>query len=264
VRIEDNAVFGVDTNPRVSAGFILPGWETKLRGGVASGIRAPSFRENFGTGSPQVVGNPDLKPEQSLSWEVGIDQPFLDGRFVLNATYFANTFEDLITFVSGATPSFLNIQAAESSGIEAGFQALLPWKLRFSGSYTFLETKIIDDGGVGGTLFSRGQPLLRRPKHQGNVGLSYLADRLTVGVIANVVGDAVDRDFSRPGSPRVTLAGHTKVDLTASYVLARNAFGFKTLRLHGKIENLLNEQYEEAFGFSAPGIGVQGGISAGF
>jgi vitamin B12 transporter len=264
VRVEDSSVFGVDTNPRVSASYTLPWLQTKVRGGYATGIRAPSFTENFGTGNPLVVGNPNLKPEQSETWEVGLDQPLLDGRALLSVTYFANNFKDLITFVSGARPSFFNIQEAESSGIEAGFQAFLPWKLRFDGSYTFLETRVLDDGGIGGTLFPPGQPLLRRPKHQGSLGLTYLGERATVSLFANVVGGAIDRDFSQPGSPRVTLAGHTKTDLAASYVVAQNIWGIRSLRLQGKIENLLDDDYEEAFGFSAPGISVRGGIAVNF
>jgi vitamin B12 transporter len=59
---------------------------------LVTGIRAASFIENFGTGSPLVVGNPNLKPEESLSWEIGLDQPFLDGRALLSATYFNNTY----------------------------------------------------------------------------------------------------------------------------------------------------------------------------
>jgi vitamin B12 transporter len=264
VRVEDSSVFGVDTNPRVSASYMLPWLQTKVRGGYATGIRAPSFIENFGTGSPLVVGNPDLKPEQSESWEVGLDQPLLDGRVLLSATYFANTFKDLITFVSGATPSFFNIQEAESSGLEAGVQVVLPWRLRLDGSYTFLETKVLDDGGIGGTLFPPGQPLLRRPKHQGAVGLTYLGDRATVSVFANVVGDSIDRDFSRPDSPRVTLPGYTKVDLAASYAVAQHIWGLRSIRVQGKIENLFDDDYEEAFGFSAPGIRVRGGIAVHF
>ena len=209
VRVEDSSVFGVDTNPRVAAAYTLPWTQTKLRGGYATGIRAPSFIENFGTGSPVVVGNPNLKPEESLSWEIGLDQPLLDGGVLLSATYFHNTYKDLITFVSGPGPSFLNIGKAESSGVEAGFQVLLPWQFRLDGSYTFLETKVINDGGIGGTVFPPGQPLLRRPKHQGSVGLTYLGERLTVAFTANVVGSAIDRDFSQPGSPRVTLPGFT-------------------------------------------------------
>jgi vitamin B12 transporter len=48
VRVEDSSVFGVDTNPRVSASYTLPWTQTKIRGGYAIGIRAPSFLENFG------------------------------------------------------------------------------------------------------------------------------------------------------------------------------------------------------------------------
>jgi vitamin B12 transporter len=264
VRVEDSSVFSVDTNPRVAASYTLPWLQTKLRGGYATGIRAPSFIENFGTGSPFVVGNPNLKPEQSESWEIGLDQPLLDGRMVLTATCFANTFKDLITFVSGNTPNFLNIQEAESSGVEAGFQAFLPWQLRLDGSYTFLETKVLDDGGIGGTFFPPGQPLLRRPKHQGSVGLSYLGTRVTVSLFTKVVGDSIDRDFSQPGSPRVTLPGYTTVDLAASYAVAQNIWGLRSIRLQGKIENLLDEDYEEAFGFSTPGFSIRGGVAANF
>jgi vitamin B12 transporter len=264
VRVEDSSAFGVDTNPRVSASYTLPRSQTKIRGGYATGIRAPSFVENFGTGDPSVAGNPDLEPEESVSWEVGLDQPLLGGRALLSATYFANTFKDLITFVSGPGPNFLNIQEAESSGIEAGVQVLLPWQLRLDGSYTFLETKVLDDGGVGGTFFPPGQPLLRRPKHQGSAGLTYLGDRWTVAFIANVVGEAIDRDFMQPGSPRVTLPGYTKLDLAASYVVAQHLWSIRRVRLQMKIDNLLNEDYEEALGFSSPGISVRGGVAVNF
>ena len=166
--------------------------------------------------------------------------------------------------MSGARPSFFNIQEAESSGIEAVFQVLLPWQLRLDGSYTFLETKVLDDGGIGGTLFPPGQPLLRRPKHQGSVGLTYLGERAPVSLFTNIVGASIDRAFSQPGSPRVTLPGHTRIDLAASYVVAQNIWGIRSLCVQGKIENLLDDDYEEAFGFSAPGISVRGGITVNF
>jgi vitamin B12 transporter len=264
LRVEDSSVFGVDANPRLAASYTLPWLGSKLRGGFATGIRAPSFVENFGTGSPFVVGNPRLKPERSRSWEIGFDQPWWDGQALLSATYFVNRFRDLISFVGGATPSFFNIQEAESRGVEVALQAMLPWRLRFTGSYTFLATKVLDDGGVGGTLFPPGQPLLRRPKHRGGAALTYAGERATVSLIANVVGPAVDRDFSRRGSPRVALAGHTKLDLAASYVVARQRWGFRSVQLQGNIDNLLDDDYEEAFGFSAPGIGIRGGIALSF
>jgi vitamin B12 transporter len=211
-----------------------------------------------------IVGNPGLKPEESLSWEIGPDQPFLDGHALLSTTYVNNTYQDPITFVSGPGSSFLNIGKAESSGVEAGFQALLPWQLRLDSGYTSPETKVINDGGIGGTFFPPGEPLLRRPKHQGGVGLTHLGERLTVAFTANVVGSSIDQDFPQPGSPRVTLPGLTLINLAASYAVLQNVQSIRSLRLQMKIDNLLDDQYEQAIGFSAQGISVRGGIAVNF
>jgi outer membrane cobalamin receptor len=137
----------------------------------------------------------------------------------------------------------------------------MPWQLRLEGGYTFLETKVINDGGIGGTFFPPGPPLLRRPKHQGSVGLTYLGARLTVALTANVVGSSIDRDFSQPGSPRVTLPGFTLINLVASYAVLQSVRSIRSLRLQMKIDDPLDDQYEQAIGFSAQGISVRSGIA---
>jgi outer membrane cobalamin receptor len=123
---------------------------------------------------------------------------------------------------------------------------------------------VLKDGGIGGTAFPPGQPLLRRPKHQGSVGLTYLGDRWTAAFTANVVGSAIDRDFSQHGSPRVTLQGFTLINLAGSYAVLQNVWRIRSLRVQLKFENLLNEQYEQAIGFSAQGIIVRGGVAVNF
>jgi outer membrane cobalamin receptor len=62
----------------------------------------------------------------------------------------------------------------------------------------------------------------------------------------------------------VTLPGYTRFDLAASYVMTQNSWRIGSLRMQRKIENLLDEDYEEVFGFSAPGISVRGGITISF
>jgi vitamin B12 transporter len=170
----------------------------------------------------------------------------------------------LSSSVSGPGVSFLKVGKAESSGVEAGFQVLLPWQFRLDGSYTFLETKVLQDGGIGGTAFPVGQPLLRRPKNQGNVALTHLGDRWTVAFIANVVGSSLDRDFSQPGSPRVTLPGYTTIGLACSYAVLQNLWHMRSLRLQLKFDNLLDADYEQVLGFSQPGISVRGGVAVNF
>jgi outer membrane receptor protein involved in Fe transport len=124
----------------------------------------------------------------------------------------------------------LSIGKAESSGIEAGFQVPLPWQLRLDGRYASLETKVLDDGGIGGTAFPPGQPLLRRPKQQGSVGLTSLGERWTRVFTDDVAALAIDRDLSRLGSPRVTLPGCTIIGLAGSYALPQNVRHVRSLR----------------------------------
>jgi vitamin B12 transporter len=58
-RLDDGSTYGTHVNPRVSVAYIVPRLQTKLRGSYGEGLKAPTFVENFGTGSPFALGNPD-------------------------------------------------------------------------------------------------------------------------------------------------------------------------------------------------------------
>jgi hypothetical protein len=62
----------------------------------------------------------------------------------------------------------------------------------------------------------------------------------------------------------VTLPGFTPINLAGSYAVLQNVWPIRILRLQPKFEDLLNEQYEQAIGFSAPGISVRGGVAVNF
>jgi outer membrane cobalamin receptor len=85
-----------------------------------------------------------------------------------------------------------------------------------------------------------------------------------VAFTVNVVGSALDRDFSQQGSPRVTLPGYTTIGLSGSYAVFSNVWHMKSLRLQMKIDNLLGADYEQVLGFSRAGIRVRGGVTVNF
>lgn len=266
-RLDHSSTFGTDLNPRFSAAYILPWLQTKLRGGYGTGIKAPSFSENFGTGSSTVIGNRNLKPEQSESWEIGVDQPiaFAAQEATLSLTYFSAEYRDLIGFVFGSNPSFLNIQKARARGLEVGIRTFLTEGLSVVGSYTYLDTTVIDPGTTGGTLYVKGKALLRRPAHSGSFTFNYASGRLNANLNATLKGDSVDRDFfASPSGQRTTLGGYTKVDLALSYRLWENQWGFQSFSLVGKAQNLFDENYEEVLGFSTAGANFLIGFRAEF
>jgi len=100
--------------------------------------------------------------------------------------------------------------------------------------------------------FPKGEPLLRRPPNSGSVWVGYPGDRLSAVAALFVKGDSIDRDFSNPGSPRVTLPCNPKLDLSFAYILFKNVIGLKEITWKTSFQHVLNEKYEEVYGFSAP------------
>lgn len=264
-RVDDSSAFGREFTPRVALAVVTPVTRTTLRGAWGTGIKEPAFFAEFGGFG--VPGNPDIGAEKSESWEVGFDQP-LFGRLVqIGATYFENRFENLIAFVSFLEGS-RNIQGVKTRGVEV-VVTLGPFKgWTAAGTYTFLDTEVTDDGGVfdAQNVFPEGKPLLRRPRHSGSVSIGYAGDRLTAVLSLFVKGDSVDRDFSRSGpplfapAPRVTLEGYEKLDLSFAYTLWKDVLGLREITWKTRLQNILNQDYEEAFGFSAPRISALTGI----
>lgn len=255
---DDSTAFGQEFTPRVALAVVAPVTRTRLRGAWGTGIKEPSFFAEFGGFG--IPGNPNIKSEKSESWEAGVDQPFFGQLFEVGVTYFESRFRDLIAFVSVAEGS-KNIQAVRTDGVEL-VMTLRPIKgWTASGTYTFLETEVTDDGGIGGqNTFPKGQPLLRRPRHSGSVSVGYAGDRLTATLSLFVKGDSVDRDFSAASSPRVTLPGYQKLDLSVAYTVFRDVLGLRDVVWKTRFQNLLNERYEEVFGFSSPRLSVLTGL----
>ena len=137
-RYNDAEGFDDETVWEVSAAYILKPTQTKFHAHVGTGYRAPSLYELYGgyvyNGFAMTVGNPDLVPEESLGWEMGIDQTFLGGKLKTGATYFKTEFENLIQYSAG---SFNNVEEAETSGIES-YISYRPWQmLRLDVAYTY-------------------------------------------------------------------------------------------------------------------------------
>jgi vitamin B12 transporter len=267
-RLEDNERFGRIATYQVGTSYTLQPLGLKLRGSLGRAVKEPTFIENFGTGF--AIGNPDLDPERSSVWEVGLDQELMEGRLAWAATHFSQTFRDLIQYTFTPPdpngPNFFNVAKARASGLElsvsgsaGGFGA--------TAAYTYLDTEVLNSGfqeGAGAT-FVEGERLLRRPKHLWSLGSSYsVADRGSVHAGLRFVGGRTDRDFSQwPANP-VELPGYTLLDIGANLTVSTPQGGRPGLTLLLRGENLLDRAYEETFAFPAPGRGVYVGVRVTF
>ncbi|MCH7622797.1 MAG: TonB-dependent receptor, partial [Nitrospinae bacterium] len=148
-RHDVNSVFKDPTTYKFEGAYRFQKTGTRLRGAYATGFRAPSLNELF---FPD-FGTPSLKPEESKSWEVGLDQNLLDDKVIITVTYFETDFENLIETVDlgGFVFRAQNVAKATIKGVETSIKIVLPQNFRVSTNYTWLKAR--DDDG---------QPLQRR------------------------------------------------------------------------------------------------------
>ncbi len=261
-RLDDNQEFGTFATYRAGLNYVTAGG-TRLRASVGTAFRAPTFYENFSTG--YVTGNPSLRPEHALSWEGGIDQSLFAGRVTLGATVFSQLFRDLIDYTGGTTAcgySYCNVARARAAGIEYSVTAAPASFLSASFGLTHLQTRVLTAGfdTTSGGLYHLGQPLIRRPTTSWNASLQAAsASRGSVDLRWMYVGQRADRDFrSYPALP-VTMPAFLRVDVGASYPLARGPDDRGTT-LTLRVENLTNADYQTVFNFLSPGRTVLAGV----
>lgn len=254
-RIENSTTFGSRFVPRGSATLQLFGdhgalSSTFLRASAGRGFTEPSLLENFAQES-FYVGNPKLKPEKTTMFDAGIVQELFGRRVRLEATYFRNSFHDLIVFDSTNYPStWSNIDRSWARGLETSATVRL-WKyVQVSTNYTRMYTKITQTNSTS-PYTSVGQELPRRPKDSGSAWLSLNPRRWSFLIGGRAVSERQDADylFGITRNP-----GYGTMFLSASYNAARHITPYL------RMDNVLNERYEEVLGYTALSRSAIGGV----
>lgn len=225
VRHDRYSQAGDETTYRVTGTYLVSSW--KLLGSVGTGFRGPSFDELFFP----FAGNPDLEPESSQGWDAGFERSFRGGTVTAGATWFENRFQDLIAF-DFTTFTFGNVRRAESRGAEASLR-VRPRK-EFGGelAYTYNDTEDLDTG----------LQLARRPKHRLSLtGTFEPVERFQGSASLVAVRDRIDSDGTE-------MDDYERLDLSFEYKVR------PWLAPYLQLENVLDDEYEEVNGYTAPGF----------
>jgi vitamin B12 transporter len=267
LRLDDNQQFGRHLTYRVGAVYVLTGG-LRARGALGSAFKEPSIRENYARSAFE-VGNPDLRPEQTTSWELGLEQSLAGGRVTLAANYFDQRFRNLIQYDGNATPgtpNYQNVARATSRGVELVGDVRPSRHVTLTASYTWLRTRVVDAGfnTAAGDVFVNGKELIRRPAHSARLGgRARLADRIGLGLGVNYFGRRDDVDFRPFPSVRATLPAYLMVDADASVDLLRERANRLHLAATIRVENLFDKSYETVIGFPGRGRAILAGARVG-
>jgi len=258
-RLEDNQQFGTFATWRAGAAWRLDE-ATRLRAAAGTGFKEPSFFETYATGF--VIGNPDLRPERSFSWEAGIEHTVPGTSLSLAVTYFDQRFRDLVVYDFTRTPNYMNIAAAQAGGAEVAVDWTVTTGVVASLAYTYLDTRVLDGGGD--PTFATGRRLIRRPTNAATLRLtSPLGRRGTATLGTRFVGDRDDLDFSTFPAARVTLHPYTRVQAAVEYAVLQGRGGEPVLTLRAQGENLLGDHGREIANFPVRGRTLFFGMTLG-
>ncbi|HEV2690165.1 MAG TPA: TonB-dependent receptor, partial [Bryobacteraceae bacterium] len=254
VRYAHHETFGDKAVPRVAFSLLaLKGRTifsgTRLRFSYAAGIKEPRFEEAFASVPPLILPNRNLKAEENRAFEAGFEQGLLGGKYTVSGAYFNNQFHNQINFVIVNPKTFAgqyqNIDKSMTQGAEFQVAGRLSSRLSLNGGYLYTSSKALSGA-------SEGQPLLRRPKHSGNLLLTYLGSRWGANLGGSFVGRRPDSDFL--GFNIDHAAGYARVDVGGWYAI------HSRVTAYANVENALNDHYNEVVGYPALSANFRAGL----
>ena len=240
----------------IAPGIYAPETDTRFTVSLGTGFKTPSLYQRYGFdvntfgGFPSGVyrGNPNLSPEKSRGFEVGIEQGFGD-KALAGATWFETKIEDAISIVFvGANSTAINIDELDTEGLEAFIEVNPTDRLTARLDYTLT---ILKSDQFASTM-------VRRPRHQIGLTASW---EVVPGTVLSTNAEWVDvyRDLPRDAFGFYVDPGpYTLVNIAGSHRLTDN------VKLTARVNNLLDAEYEPANGFMAPGIEALAGVEVTF
>ena len=222
----------------------------RLRSAVGTAVKNPTFTERFGFYT-NFIGNPNLIPEELTSWELGADQLIMGGDLTLSLTIFDAELENEIDgFVyDPATFAYTssNINGtSERKGAELSAVGNISESMSLSAAYTYTDST--GDNAVRE---------VRRPRHIASLNLGWqAAHNLHLNTNIQFTGEQTDVYFPPFPEPSqvVALSNHTLVNINLNYSATEK------LEMYLKLENALNDNYEEVFGYQTLGFGASLGL----
>lgn len=252
-RFDDNSRFDDAVTGRMSLTWNLND-ATRIRGNIGTGRKNPTFIELFGYFPGQFNPNPNLEPEKSTSFDVGIERQVSEALNV-QLTVFQQDLEDEINgFVFDPVTFLSTAENMSGTSKRDGLELAVRWDFTeqagLNATYSYTDST------------SENLTEVRRPRHSGSVDIDYgfMDQRGRIALIAAYGGTRTDTFFPPwPNPPEtVTLSNHWLLDLTVQFQVTDGVKAF------ARGNNLLGTDYEQVYGYRTPGRTAYAGVEVAF
>ena len=243
VRFDDDERSGTHLSPRLYAVYQASDALT-LRGGVTTGFKAPTIRQSsaqycMSSGGPTnqpgtLCGNPDLKPETSVTQEFGLSYEWAPSHLLTATLYNTNFRNKVVSFDTGVRDPldpngrnniyiYDNVDKVNIRGLELGVKMPITRTVNLDANYTYTQSK--RQGGSetaydGSSL--DGHPLERTPKHMLHAKLDWQASSdLQTYVRWNFSGKARYAGYRNYAMNTRTRGSSATLDIGGNYALTK-------------------------------------------
>lgn len=245
LRHDFNDTFVDTTTYSVSGAWEIPNTGTRLHASAGTGSTNPTFYEQFGYFASFYTPNPNLVPETSFGWDIGVQQTLLDGIVVLDATYFNQTLENKIQGLFFPVSTAVNLPGTSTrQGVELSASMNFAEGFTAGLSYTYLDA--FDPDGVRE---------IRRPQHSGSINLAYRLTEIPLTLHGEVIltGDTTDGTTTKRQLP--------------AYAVVNGGLNYQVseqVEVYGRVHNLFDTKYQEVYGYNTQGRTFYAGARAKF
>lgn len=246
LRADDHSRFGTHRTFKTDFSYLFDSG-TRLKANWGTGFKAPSLYQLYDSSN----GNQNLKPEEVKGFEFGVEQELLDNKIKTGITYFHNKIKNKIDWVNtgpGWSGEYQTISGITTNkGVEAFIDYSFNENLDLNLSYTYLDASIS----------TTSKPVTRRARNHYGFLLNYrFLEKGNVSFAVNRYLARYEEDGYK--GPSYSLKNYTKADLSAAYDIT------DYLNVFARIENLFDEKYTLARGYSTEGRSLNTGIKLKF
>ncbi len=242
LRFDDHETFGSELTGRVTGSYTIEETGTRILANWSEGFKAPSiFQLTYICGFCGLTEpTAGLQPEEAESLEIGVEQSLFEGKLTLSAAIFRQNSENAIIFTFAG--GYQNLGRSQSKGLEITLDADIAENISLKANYTLTDAINRDTG----------ERRLREPKHEVYGAVFWTpATNFTASLSATYNGKELD--FGN-----VEIDGWVRVDLRASYDINDR------IQVYGRLDNLLNKEYQQVAGFGTADRSAYVGLRTNF
>ena len=225
IRNDDNKGFNSKTTRKISAAYRVSE-NLSIKTSWGEGFKVPTiFQTTFFCCGAESANN-NIRPEESTSYDLGFDFSLKD-KFSFTLVYFKKDINDQINFSFGLG-GYENIDFVESDGFEVSVNSEITEEINLYLNYSYIDS-----------IDGRGQRLINIPKDSGELALTYNSS-------FNLSGSLTVKYNGSEISNYGNLDSWSRADINLFYKL--NNFS----EVYFRVENLLDKNYQQVFGYGTP------------